>query len=283
MSVFSCVVCGSQLATPFLTACEDLYLRKPYIVDYFECQACRLVQQHPMPQDTSQFYEAYPIHSAKSGLYSRLRRWLLSDVYVPPRRWPAGTVLLDFGCGDGWYLQWCKDANVHAVGFEYSESHAKALGSTIGAEVFFDLDALDKHEGTFDVVTLHFVVEHLADFPTTLGRLSRLVKRGGFIRYVVPSIDSWEYRLFRRNWHGLDPPRHVIFPTQAHAMRAARESGLEVIEDRAVRFPNGFGGSLSTALFNGFNARAFAVFLPLALLVTWLFPSGNRAYLLRRT
>ena len=281
---FCCAVCRSPSSTPFLTDCRDLYLHKPYVVDYFACQACGLVQQHPMPQDISQFYEAYPIHKEKPGVYSSLRRLLLSGVYVSPSKWPSGTVLLDFGCGDGWYLRWCGEKNVQAVGFEYSESHARSLSSMTGLDVFWDLDELEqRYAGRFDIITLHFVVEHLTDFPGTIRRLCRLLKKGGSIRYVVPDIHSWEFRVFRRSWHGLDPPRHVIFPSRDHASQVARDSGLELCDDRAVRFPNGFGGSISTAMFDSFNATAFVLFLPIALLVTWLFPGGNRAYLLRRT
>jgi SAM-dependent methyltransferase len=172
---------------------------------------------------------------------------------------------------------------VKAVGFEYSQAHAKTLSSEIGIDVLADLDELERRfPEAFDVITLHFVVEHLTDFKGTIKRLARLLKRGGIIRYVVPNIRSWEYRMFGRAWHGLDPPRHVIFPTREHAIRVARDVGLEFCDERSARFPNGFGGSVPTALLKTFNAGVFAILLPIALTVTWLFPAGNVTYSLRR-
>ena len=280
---FCCAVCRSGISKPFLPQCRDLYLGKPFVVDYFECASCGLVQQHPMPEDVSAFYEAYPVHKARSGAYSWIRRLLLSGVYVAPRKWPRGAKLLDFGCGDGWYLQWCKAEGLRPVGYEHSAAHASAIASRTGIEVHCNLDDLERrYEGAFDVITMHFVVEHLMDFVGTMARLSRLLKVGGVVRYVVPNIRSWEYRWFGRKWHGLDPPRHVIFPTRGHAISVAHQVGLEFTDEQEMCFPNGFGGSLSTVVFGSFNAPVFWLFFPVSLLTTRLFPSGNIAYSLRR-
>ncbi len=129
---------------------------------------------------------------------------------------------------------------------------------------------------------MHFVAEHLTDFVGTIRRLSHVVRPGGVIRYVVPNISSWESRMFRRSWHGLDPPRHVVFPTKSHAIHTARDAGLEFVNERFTWFPNGFGGSVSTAIFGGFNAPAFWLLLPISLVTTFFFRSGNVAFTLRR-
>lgn len=280
---FCCAVCRSSTSTLFLRQCRDLYLGKAFIVDYFECGSCGLVQQHPMPRDVSAFYDAYPVHLAKSVTYSWIRRLLLSKVYVTPRKWPKDGQLLDFGCGDGWYLQWCKEEGLKPVGYEHSEAHARALGSAIGVDVYWNLGDLEQRfEGAFDVITMHFVAEHLTDLVGTMTRLGRLLRPGGVVRYVVPNIRSWEYQWFGRKWHGLDPPRHVIFPTREHAIRVAHQAGLEFADEIKTSFANGFGGSVSTALCGSFNARVFWLLLPLSLPIARLFPSGNVAYSLRR-
>jgi SAM-dependent methyltransferase len=281
---FTCAVCKSATCKPFLTQCRDLYLRTPNVVDYYQCLSCSLVQQHPIPEDVSSFYRDYPIHVSKPGPYSFIRRVLLSQVYAPPRGWPAGAKLLDFGCGDGWYLRWCKEENLRPVGFEQSESHARVLSSDLDIDILSSLDDLERrYQGAFDVVTMHFVAEHLTDFIGTVRRLSRVVKPGGVIRYVVPNISSWECRMFGRSWHGLDPPRHIAFPTKTHAIYAARESGLELVDETFTSFPNGFGGSVSTAIFGGFNGPAFWLLLPISLVTTFVFRSGNVAFTLRRS
>ena len=282
-SGFACLLCGGTAAKPFLEGCTDRYLGRPGTVDYLRCAGCGLVQQHPLPADVAALYAGYPVHRPKSRLYSRVRRALMAGVYLPPQRWPAGSRLLDYGCGDGGYLEWCIEAGVACVGYEPDAAHAQALAWRLGVPVYADTAALaaDKVAG-FDVITLHFVVEHLADPRAVLASLARLLKPGGTIRYVVPAIDSWEFRLFGRRWHGLDPPRHLSFPDAGHARRLAAELGLRFGGEQPVPFPNGFGGSLPTALLGSFNIGLFIATLPLSVALTRLFPGGNKACSLHR-
>jgi SAM-dependent methyltransferase len=282
-SAFTCMCCGGRQSEVFLADCADFYLRKPVVVSYHRCADCGLVQQHPVPRDVSAYYDDYPVHQARSAGYSWFRRTLMSSVYTSPRNWKAGSRLLDFGCGDGWYVEWCKEAGLDMVGFEPSRPHAQALSERLGVPVLCDIDELrTRYAACFDVITLHFVVEHLTDFKTTFDLLATLLKPGGTIRYVVPNIDSWEFRLFRRRWHSLDAPRHISFPAAEHARRIAAASGLSYSGGFPVAFPNGFGGSLPTAIWGRFSMLAFMATLPLSLAVTRLFPSGNSAFLLSR-
>ena len=280
---FACLFCGEAAASDFLAGCTDRYLGTPGTVDYGRCAGCGLVQQHPLPADVAALYADYPVHRPKSRFFSRLRRALMAGVYRPPGRWPPGSRLLDYGCGDGGYLAWCIEAGLVCAGFEPDARHAQALAQRLGVPVFADIATLAaENPAAFDVVTLHFVAEHLADPRAVLAALAPLLKPGGTIRYVVPAIDSWEARLFGRRWHGLDPPRHLCFPDAGHARRLAGELGLLFDGERPVPFPNGFGGSLPTALFGSFNIGLFYATLPLSLAVTRLFPGGHRAYSLRR-
>ena len=169
------------------------------------------------------------------------------------------------------------------TGFEHDAQHAASLSQRLGIDVFSDLNALEKtHTGQFDVITLHFVVEHLTDLWSVFRSLRVLLKPGGFIRYVVPNVGSWEYRLFKRRWHSLDAPRHISFPNQEHARRFARELSMTFESETNVPFPNGFGGSLPTAFLGRFSGAMFMATLPMSILVTRLFPGGNTAYVLRR-
>lgn len=279
--VFTCLCCGSHKAKAFLSNCPDFYLRKSFVVSYHRCIDCELVQQHPVPVDTSSYYDDYPVHQTRSAAYSWFRRTLMSSVYLPPSHWKKGSRILDYGCGDGWYVEWCKEMGLDVVGFEPSPRHAQALSDRLGVLVLSDVEQIKaSYASSFDVITLHFVVEHLTSLQSTFDLLSTLLKPGGSIRYVVPNIHSWEFRLFRRRWHSLDAPRHISFPGAEHARRIATEFGLEFSGESRAAFPNGFGGSLPTVLLSRFSKLVFLLTLPLSVVVTRLFPSGNLAFLL---
>jgi 2-polyprenyl-3-methyl-5-hydroxy-6-metoxy-1,4-benzoquinol methylase len=174
------MVCDAKQFIAFLEGCRDLYLEKPFVVDYCRCTLCGLVQQNPIPVDIGPFYEAYPIHRAKSRLYSLFRRTLMSGVYSPPSKWPENAFLLDFGCGDGWYLEWCREAGLRCVGFEANAAHATQLGDQLGLPILSDFEKLSAtYAGKFDVVTLHFVVEHLTDIRGVFAKLRPLLRPGG--------------------------------------------------------------------------------------------------------
>ena len=280
---FRCLVCHGPTGQPFLASCRDRYLRTPFEVDYWRCQECHLVQQYPVPADVAPFYEVYPVHQSKSRLYSRARRRLMAGVYQPPRQFPNNSRILDFGCGDGWYLEWCREAGHQAIGFEASHELSSQLQDRLDLPIYCSLDALiSDHEASIDHITLHFVVEHLTDIAAVLGPLRQLLRPGGTLRYVVPNIDSWEYRWFRRRWHSLDPPRHISFPGESQARRLANDLDFDYLDETPVPFANGFGGSLPTLFLGRFHALAFFATLPLSLVVARWFPSGNQAYRLRR-
>lgn len=282
-SKFGCMCCGHFDSFPYIENCKDYYLKKKNIVSYHQCKGCGLVQQKPLPEDIASFYDDYPVHAKKSAAYSWFRRKLMSSVYLPPKSLGKGVKLLDFGCGDGWYLDWCAESGVMSVGFELNAAHAQVVSKRVGVAVFSDVDDLIRgHAASFDFVSLHFVVEHLTALHPLFQSVAKLLKPGGKCRFVVPNISSWEFSLFGRRWHSLDAPRHISFPAVDHARHIAKECGLTFFDEESVAFPNGFGGSISTALWSRFSGPAFLLTLPLSVPVTRLFPSGNKAFTLIR-
>jgi SAM-dependent methyltransferase len=266
-----------------LERCADRYLGTEIEVDYFSCNACGLVQQSPLPADTRSLYDSYPVHSRKSRAYAAVRRIIMNGAYCKPSHWVKGTKMLDYGCGDGWYLEWCKESGHNVVGFERAPVLAARIEAEIGVRVFSEeLDLLNAHRDSFDLITLHFVVEHLADFASEFSLFSQLLRPGGLIRFVVPNIDSWEYRLFGKFWHSLDAPRHISFPDSRHAKIVAEQHSLLFDSYEHVAFPNGFAGSIPTAFLGHFSLFGMFLALPLATLVTRAFPAGNSAIYLRK-
>ena len=141
---------------------------------------------------------------------------------------------------------------------------------------------LAHHAGKVDVLTQHFVLEHLPDLDLAFATAAQLLRPGGLYFYVVPQFDSWESRLFGKRWHSLDPPRHLSFPHRAAALRLAARHGLVLEKDRALPFPNGFAGSVPVVLTGKFNFPLFLLVLPHGILLAHLFPQGNRGFWLRK-
>ncbi len=283
MEGFTCMACAGTASSPVHLDCQDHYLGKPWRVDYHRCQACALVQQSPLPADTTPFYDAYPVHGRKSALHRLMRRLVMAPVYFTGKASRPGEILLDFGCGDGWFLEAIASRGFERLGFEADPAHAMRLGQQLGVPVLSDLEELlARYTGTIDVLTQHFVLEHLPDLDEAFATAARLLRPGGLYFYVVPAFDCWESRLFGKRWHSLDPPRHLSFPQRAAAERLAARHGLQLAEDRALPFPNGFAGSVPVMLTGKFNFPLFLLALPFGIVLARLFPQGNRGFWLRK-
>jgi SAM-dependent methyltransferase len=280
---FRCLVCGSADATLVYAQCQDYYLGTPFKVDYLRCRTCALLQQSPLPADVSAFYHAYPVHAKKSKLYAVLRSIVMSPLYYEAGGHPAGTALLDYGCGDGGYLEAVVGRGFRLLGYEPDRVQAARVQERLSVPVHFDQKALLASEGgALDVVTLHMVLEHLTDPDAALRTARHLLKPGGVLYIVVPHRDSLEARLFGRRWHNLDPPRHISFPELPHMQTLAARHGYALVRHSPVPFPNGFAASLPVALTGRFRFPLFALALPLGVLFSRLVPTGSHAYWLTR-
>lgn len=281
---FSCIVCGRREGLPWRRECPDYFLRRGAPVDYYRCGACGLVQQHPLPQGIATFYEAYPVHARKSRVYEAVRRRLLAPVYFDAAALPAGANLLDYGCGDGGYLQSLRGRGLHLLGYEPGADHAAHLARELSIPVYSDEEQLlAEQQGRLQAVTMHYVLEHLAEPHRCFERVRQLLVPGGLFYVVVPNIHSWESRVFGALWHGLDAPRHIWFPDAAVLRRLADEHGFEVMSQCAVPFPNTSAASLVVWLAGRYRPALFLALLPVGLLASRVRPSGTQAYLLKKS
>lgn len=236
-----------------------------------------------MPADIAALYQDYPIHRTRSAAYNRLRAFVFRDIYRDPGALPAQARVLDYGCGDGWYLARLRDRGAQVCGYEFVPAHAAALAGLLNVPVAADFDALRGiAPGGFDLITLHFVFEHVPDPVPLLQRLAELLTPAGKIYVVIPEVNSWEARCFKRAWHGLDPPRHLSLASERGISAAAQAAGLRVEERRKLVFPNTVAGSLATLPTGRFIPALFTLALPLGVLAAALAPGGSTAYLFSR-
>jgi len=279
--------CDGMKAVPVLLDCEDFYLQKPYRANYYRCENCGMTQQSPIPADVSSFYEAYPIHQKKGAFFRLMRQWIMGACYFDTRKYLAKkegpAVLVDFGCGDGWFLEASRNPKLSLVGLETDAALAMHLCKALNLPVYSDeQQLLHDHAGKVDVVTMHFVLEHLTDLDKAFATVSKLLKPDGVFYFVIPNISSWEAKLFGKKWHCLDAPRHISFPGMRSLQQLSERSGFEISRHRGAPFPNGIAGSMPVVLGGRFRFSIFVLFLPIGMLLSRLFPNGNMAYWLTK-
>ena len=280
---FTCLACRKQDGRPWLLSCRDLYLGTPYVVDFWRCDNCGLTQQWPLPAETSVLYLEYPVHKKKGSFYEALRTRLMAPSYFRLGKGSSDLRLLDFGCGDGWFLAGCRGKVAELCGFEPSSGHASRLSHALGIPILSDkTELLRTHALRFDIVTMHYVVEHLTDIDSAFATAGAALRPGGSLFIAIPDLTSTEAKMFGRKWHGLDPPRHISFPTQSVMTCLAERHGFALASSRALPFAPGLAGSLATLVAGKFHPWLFVLFMPLALVINFTFPGSARGYLLKK-
>jgi SAM-dependent methyltransferase len=237
-----------------------------------------------MPTDTSSFYPPeYPMHTGRGMFLAMLRKLLIHRVYFVPQRADKNTVLLDYGCGDGSYLQSVRGRIGRIIGFEPSAGRAEQLRTGLGCEVYSSLaEAAEKLALSVDVITAHFVLEHLTGLHETFRFWRRVLKPGGILHITVPNIRSYEASLFGKKWHALDAPRHISFPEDESLSLLMKKYEFDLVEKHYGIFPNLWAASLATVLAGRYNHILFLLLIPLGFILALLMPRDMFVYKMRK-
>ena len=139
---------------------------------------------------------------------------------------PKGRVL-DVGCGSGEWLTTMRDLGWQVEGIDFDERAVKVAQQT-GLDV--RCGALEQQEyldATFDAVTLNHVIEHVPDPMATLKECLRILKPNGKLVLATPNSASLSHRVFKNDWRGLEPPRHLHIFSPSSMSRALGLAGFK--------------------------------------------------------
>ena len=268
----SCNLCGCE-DSKFLFEAQDRLHGIEGTFSYVRCSKCGLVYMNPqvLPEETVKLYPSdYAPHStaakgAASGirsLYNRLIkipvtaqlvRWvtnvkITNDIY---RQLDQKSRILDIGCGAGAFLNRVKtDKNCEVYGVDISGAAVKTAKNSFGLDIFNGtITEAPFEDGSFDVITAWWYLEHIPDPHTTAARMGSLLKPGGHCIIGIPNFKSFNAKIFRDKWYHLDCPRHLCIWTPSAIRRLLKEHGLTVTKIIYDKTPWGLLGSLQYALF----------------------------------
>jgi len=92
--------------------------------------------------------------------------------------------LLDIGCGDGTFLQLCKEKGFKVAGVDINQAAVNLCKTKGISEVIHG--RIDEVPGDFDIITMFDVMEHLVDPQNLLMRVWKKLKPGGIIYIETP-------------------------------------------------------------------------------------------------
>ncbi len=218
-----------------------------------ECNRCRLVYSNPRPSQ-SELIKSYEAVEDSLYLQERAGRVLtFSRNLVPIEKitGPAcGRKLLDVGCYTGIFLDIAARVGWEAWGVDPSRwavAQARERGLNV---IEGTLAALKGDDGSFDVVTMWDVIEHVADPLDELFCAWRLLRPGGLLVAHTMDIDSLFARIMGSRWPWL-MEMHIYFFSRETLRAMLEKAGFRVL--RVVpqgRYQTlGYLGTRITALF----------------------------------
>lgn len=197
------------------------------------------------------YYEdtGYQPHQEKpETLMDRLYQWVrLLNLNVKRRlieKYHKSGTLLDYGCGTGAFLLHMKKAGWNVQGMEPS-GKARTIGSQNGLEIQADIDSLS---GSFDVITLWHVLEHVQDAHEVVDRLSRLLTPDGILVTAVPNRNSHDAKVYKSHWVAYDAPRHLQHFRPNDVACLFEKHHLQIVTKHRLFFDTWFNALLSWQL-----------------------------------
>lgn len=230
-----CNFCGHQQADHFLTL-TDLRLNLPGSWKLVRCENCGLLFIDPQPgwdelsAHYPKEYHAYLRKDSKLtvflrgfGLRNRVNS-ILRKASVQQGK------LLDVGCATGDFLDAFKAASGWDVtGLEIVDD-AAAVARAKGLMIIEkDLEEANLEAGSFDVITLWDVLEHMPDPAKVLLICYTLLKPGGMIVLKCPDPAGGEASMFQESWIGYEAPQHLFGFPKPVLVNKLKEIGFPLV------------------------------------------------------
>ena len=247
-----------------------------------QCQACEFQFTNPRPDAAhiGRYYESAAYVSHNSGAQGLINQVYKVARFFTVRRKVALITklnggqkgrLLDYGCGTGHFLAGAKEAGWQVAGLEPNDRARQDAAARVGQPIQEPSALATLAPGSFDVITLWHVLEHVHTLNETLDQLIRALKPGGKLLIAVPNVESLDAQHYRQDWAAYDVPRHLYHFSPASMRRLLGRHGLAVRQTLPLlldayyvsmlsekhRSPERVGGPL-TVLRAGYSSNRYA-------------------------
>lgn len=221
--IVACQECGGQYLDPM----PDSGLKDPYFEIYWGSDGKLSNPLLRLAMAYKKFVDASVLRRIAKLLPNRAR-------------------VLDIGCGSGDNLAILHEWGFECWGLDQSHAGVEAVRSRLPIEVRLgSVDRNDLEPGSFDMVLMSHVMEHIPEPVRAAEEVGRLLRPGGLACIIAPNHASLERALMGRHWFPYFPPRHVIFFTPKSLGLLLERAGLKI---EKVMYPWLQGAALSSSI-----------------------------------
>ena len=245
ITLHTCPLCGNDYLEPVME-CKDYYASGE-TYGLAKCSKCGFLLPQTVPDETEigRYYEppAYISHSdTRKGLTNSLYHIVRKHMLKRKRRLVENISgrtngnLLDYGTGTGYFAQAMKEAGWHVTAIEKSEQARKTALDNFGLQVGSEQTFGQLPTGTFHVITLWHVLEHLQNLNEMWEQLRQLLAPGGCLIIAVPNCQSADAGYYGNTWAAYDVPRHLWHFSPDTMRQFAEKHGFRLIRTLPMPF-----------------------------------------------
>jgi 2-polyprenyl-3-methyl-5-hydroxy-6-metoxy-1,4-benzoquinol methylase len=186
---------------------------------------------------TRGIYETSPEHHTVYRNQYLFRRLPAYERVMPSlERFQETRRLLEIGCSYGYFLEIARRAGWHAEGVEISD-FASEVARSKGFQIHQgELQTLPLERGSFDVIAMWDVIEHLTNPAEVVAVCADLLRGGGALVARTPNAHALALRgglpglAYRQLTYPANTPEHVFHFTPESLSSLLRKSGFEKVE-----------------------------------------------------
>lgn len=245
LKIIACPLCGSTHLNSEMT-CTD-YSASNEQFELVRCADCGFLCTQGVPTETEigKYYETpgYISHSdTRKGATNTVYHWVRS--YMLRRKARLVTReshchkgrLLDVGAGTGYFARTMSQRGWQVEAIEKSPQARNFARKHFGLEMKEEKALAELTPGSFNVITLWHVMEHMEHLHETWDRLRRLLTDKGILVIAVPNSGSYDAQRYGADWAAYDVPRHLWHFTPTTIQRMALRHGFSLASRYAMPF-----------------------------------------------
>ena len=214
-SVVTCARCGLTYVTPRLR--DASLIAQVYDESYWRSGA-------PKDRGYGDYRRDAPLYLATY----RRRMKVVRRHFARPGR------VLDVGCAAGYFLSVMRDEGWRVTGLEPSDAIRPQAEERLGRDAVHAglLGQVALEPGSFDLVTMWDVIEHIPDVVGAAREVRRLLAPGGKFLIETQDVNSLAARVLGRRWQHYKHAEHIYHFNARTLADALSRAGFRVLENR---------------------------------------------------
>lgn len=281
-----CLFCKSDKTVPSIY--EDTVFNNK-VFSYLKCKNCKLIYLNPLP-GKDDYEKMYP--SKYQGEINAENEYVrdFDKVFGYYETYATGKKILDYGCGNGSYLNRMNKLGYDCTGVEFSEEVVSKMNENLKPMKFYTIEKfnadIDENE-KYDIIHLANVIEHLENPVAVISKLKRHLNRDGIFMVYGPLEANFSVVFgFRNLVFGIrkyllksqvsHAPLHLFFSNRFNQKQFFERAGLKVdyfeVNDQMWPFPETYKEA------KGFYGKNFFLLAKVSLMISRLYPKWGTTF-----